>query len=73
MPTYPSSGKIGGEIIKLYQSRCFHIKKGQRSQFFLEIAQLGVSGFLDSNGCNLVQLSSQGIIEQRVNDLVDVL
>lgn len=23
--TYPSSGKIGGEIIKLYQSRCFHI------------------------------------------------
>ena len=27
MPTYPSSGKIGGEIIKLYQSRCFHIKK----------------------------------------------
>ena len=25
MPTYPSSGKIGGEIIKLYQSRCFHI------------------------------------------------
>ena len=26
MPTYPSSGKIGGEIIKLYQSRCFYIK-----------------------------------------------
>ena len=25
MPTYPSSGKIGGEIIKLYQSRCFYI------------------------------------------------
>ena len=23
--TYPSSGKIGGEIIKLHQSRCFHI------------------------------------------------
>lgn len=27
MPTYPSSSKIGGEIIKLYQSRCFYIKK----------------------------------------------
>ena len=24
-PTYPSSGKIGGGIIKLYQSRCFYI------------------------------------------------
>jgi len=26
MPTYPSSGKIGGGIIKLYQSRCFYIQ-----------------------------------------------
>jgi len=25
MPTYPSSGKIGGGIIKLYQSQCFYI------------------------------------------------
>ena len=24
--TYPSSGKIGGGIIKLYQSRCFYIR-----------------------------------------------
>jgi hypothetical protein len=26
-PTYPSSGKIGGEIIKLYQFRRFYIQK----------------------------------------------
>ena len=25
-PTYPSNGKIGGGIIKLYQSRCFYFE-----------------------------------------------
>lgn len=25
--TYPSSGKTGGGKIKLYQSRCFYIRK----------------------------------------------
>ena len=38
--TYPSSGKIGGEIIKLYQFRRFYIQKAAADKMFLEFGDL---------------------------------
>ena len=38
--TYPSSGKIGGEIIKLYQFRRFYIQKAAVDKMLLEFGDL---------------------------------
>ena len=42
--TYPSSGKIGGGIIKLYQSRCFYIEKGERGDLIQKSFELSFGG-----------------------------